>query len=109
MDNIPNKCPLEIHLLTNIASICKRTDRCPDSVRNAIKNLHKNPFQNHILNRIWKLILIFLIWGIWKERNLGSFEGKLNSLETIWIQCQQHIRETTLLSSWKEKYLQSHL
>ena len=99
MEHILNQCPFAISLWTNIANICKRTNRSPDSVIDTIQNWHKHPFQNTILNRIWQLIPGFLIWGIWKERNLRIFEGKVNLVGTIWIQFQQHIRETTLLSN----------
>ena len=76
MEHLLNQCPFSISLWNNIANICKRTDRYPDSVTDTIKNWHKHPFQNSILNRIWHLILRFLLWGIWKERNHRIFEGK---------------------------------
>ena len=53
MEHILNQCPLANHLWTNIASLYKRTDRCPDNVTNTMENWHKHHFQNPILNQIW--------------------------------------------------------
>ena len=107
MDHLLDQCSFSSELWDRIASICKRIDCCRGNISKTIKHWHNHPYQNPILNRIWQLILGFLIWNIWKERNLRIFEGRVNFVERVWASYKQHIKETTMLNRWYEQDLQA--
>ena len=60
----------------------------------------KNKFKNKILNRIWDLYPDFVVWEIWKTRNLKIFENRNRRVEEIWETLVAHIKETITLTAW---------
>ena len=56
------------------------------------------------MNKAWILVMGFLLWSHWKERNKRIFqERKLNN-EEIWNITMQGIKETILSEKWEHDY-----
>ena len=57
-----------------------------------------------MINRAWNLSFGFLLWNIWKERNHRIFRGEEKSINQIWQQMLDNIRETILVEKWLEEH-----
>ena len=68
----------------------------------------KNKFKKKILNRIWDLYPGFMVWEIWKTRNLKIFENRNRRVEELWATLDAHIKETITLSSWSSEDLEAN-
>ena len=64
-------------------------------------------FKNKILNRIWELYPRFVVWDIWKTRNLKTFENMNHKMEEIWETLNAQIKETINLTSWSIEYIEA--
>ena len=65
-----------------------------------IEHWEEKAFQNIILNRIWEIFPVFVVWESWKERNNHVFDGRKRSLEEAWPMIDSYIRETLGLKRW---------
>ena len=69
-------------------------------IQNLIENWPEKAFQNVILNRIWEILLGFVVWETWKEWNRQIFEGRKRKLVEVWTLIYTHIKETLGLKRW---------
>jgi len=49
-----------------------------------------------MVNKLWKIILEFIVWTVWKERNRRVFQNETRNIEFIKGTIMQNIRETVL-------------
>ena len=77
----------------------KKNHRCKGRPDSTIIEWPKNIFKNKIVNRIRELFLGFMVWQIWKTRNLKNFENKKHWVEEIWAILESHLIETFMLTS----------
>ena len=68
----------------------------------------KNIFKNKIVNTIWDLYPGFVVWEIWKTRNLKIFENKKHWVDEIWVDLTTHLKETLTLTAWSKEDLEAN-
>jgi hypothetical protein len=73
MEHIINQCPFSELIWDHASKHMRRTRRERNNIINTIKNWGNRSFQNPILNKIWKILLGFIVWLLWKERNRFIF------------------------------------
>ena len=69
-----------------------------------IEKWPKNAFKNKIVNRVSELFSSFIVWEIWKTRNIRIFETKQRKVEEIWTLIETHLKETITLNilTWED-------
>jgi len=114
----PSRCNLcnteaetKEHLLNNCVytqSLCIETRRLfgknkrnPGDIKQTIFQWHTEKFQCKVVWRAWELIVSFLIWLIWKERNRRIFQDKSKGSEAIWKRVVIFVREMILAEEWE--------
>lgn len=65
----------------------------------------KLPSYNTLINNLWKFILPYLCWGVWKERNDRVFRGKESNSNQIFHKIKSMVIENIRLSG---KIIQPH-
>ena len=65
----------------------------------------KNPFQNPVINRLWKIFLGFLVWEVWREGKARTLKGKSNSKDRVSNIIKARMLETIRVQVWDSKYL----
>lgn len=65
-----------------------------------IKGWRSSMTKNPYVNRALALILGFLPWNIWKEKNNHIFNNQSSEGEMIWAKALQSVCETVLLHPW---------
>lgn len=98
-----HSCHLARKLWEKVSFRCQKEGRIHRDIIAIVCNWDQNPYQSRILNFLWKLILGFLMWTIWKERNRRIFKDDSVPLENIWKIIYQNIKETLLLHTWYEE------
>lgn len=78
----------------------KRPCRLLGDIRSTISNWNPEPYNNKILNKLWTILRGLLLWTIWKETNKWVFKIKKTSIEIIWNNLRQNIKETLALNQW---------
>jgi len=71
-----------------------------------IEHCPKNFFKSPIVNWSWSLILGFILWNVWKERNKAIFQDQPSSSASTWGLVKENKRETIMsercdLDDWK--------
>ena len=79
---------------------CQRPCRLLGDIRSTISNWTLEPYNSKILNKLWTILPGLLLWTIWKERNKRIFKNKKTSIEIIWNNLCQNIKETLALHQW---------
>ena len=74
-----------------------------ETVTDIIERWGKGKFNCQVLNRAWTLALGFLLWNMWKERNLRVFQNLEQPMITIWQRSKENIRETILTKKWTDE------
>lgn len=67
--HLMNFCPLVHKLWEKVSVRCQKDGRTQGDIASIVRNWSKNPFKSKLLNSLWKLILGFLMWSLWKEGN----------------------------------------
>jgi hypothetical protein len=73
MEHLLNQCSFSVEIWDQVSQIMRKTNRARDNIISTIENWGSTTFNNPILNRIWQLLLGFVVWKIWKERNREFF------------------------------------
>lgn len=71
-------------------------------ITETIRKWPKHPFQSPILNSLWTLLLGFLYWILWKERNSWIFKNISRAIDTLWLLLKQNIQETLAIRHWHD-------
>lgn len=79
---------------------CQRLCILLQDIKGTIFNQTPEPYNNKVLNKLSEILLGLLLWTIWKERNKRIFKNHKNSLEVIWTNLCQNIKETLVLHQW---------
>jgi hypothetical protein len=108
MNHLLNSCPYTTQIWDQSALIMRTSDRERDSIIDTITNWRDQVFQSPLLNRIWQLLLSFILWQVWKERNRRFFRNVSLPWQHCWNQCRLNILETLNLQLWNEKDLISN-
>lgn len=98
-----------MHLWDSSSSKFRRTNLNRASVEKNLINWKSNPFQNPILNHIWKFMPRFILWNTWKEQNNRIFNDKSSPVEACWLKIHSNIQETLHLTKWTEEDLKYDL
>jgi hypothetical protein len=64
-----------------------------------------NTYNNPILNKIWQLLMGFVVWKIWKERNRRVFHSKPSSMNFVWSNIFDNTQEIVRSQKWYEQDL----
>eukprot|EP00253_Pinus_taeda_P002134 PITA_02134 len=67
--HLMNYCPLAHKLWEKVSFRYQKDGWTHGDIVSIARNWARNPFKSKLLNSLWKLILGFLMWTIWKERN----------------------------------------
>jgi len=82
---------------------CQRPCRISGHIKSIIRNWFPAPYNSKLLNALWTILLGFLFWTIWKERNESIFKNQSTPLEINWKNLCQNIQETLALRQWNAK------
>jgi ribonuclease HI len=102
MNHLLNSCSYTTQLWDQAAIIMRKSDRQRESVIDTIAEWRDQAFHSPLLNRIWKLLPSFILWKIWKERNIRVFRNLSQPWQHCWHQCRNHILETISLQHWTD-------
>lgn len=107
MDHLFNLYSFTSTLWKWVAYIFNQTVRNKNDVTETLKNWRKYFSNNETFNLAQTLILGFLIWDVWKERNNRIFKAKSSSTQRIMAQILKQLKETVnaLLKKPPEKPL----
>jgi hypothetical protein len=81
----------------------RTSDKNHLGIRETIEEWWDSIFQYPILNRIWKLLLGFILWQIWKEKNRRIFKSSSLSWQDVWAKIHSNIKETINLDPWMDQ------
>ena len=98
--HIFNSCDYVVPLWRSLEFTFRCTDRDPAIVINTLLNWRKGGYKCVVLNRAWQLVLGFLIWDLWKERNHQIFQGEDITNYKIWEKVLANFQETILVEKW---------
>jgi hypothetical protein len=101
-NHLLNLCFYSSQVWDQCAIVMRITDRKCEGLRETIEEWRDSTFHSPILNRIWQLLPGFILWQLWKERNMRIFLTTHWDWKTIWTQIHNNIRETISLQPWKE-------
>lgn len=97
MNHLFNTCD-SADLLWNWAeAILQKTDRLKNSIQETIENWRSNFSNNQLVNTIWKIILGFIAWSIWKERNRRVFLNETRNLNHSIDIILQNVKQLPLV------------
>jgi hypothetical protein len=105
MNHLLNSCPYMAQIWDQVALIMHTSDRHRDSIIDSIMNWRDQDFHSALLNRIWQLLLGFILWKTWKERNRRLFISISLPWQQCWHQCHRNIMETLNLQQWTDEDL----
>ena len=54
------------------------------------------------MKKIWEIFPHFVVWEIWKERNLKMFQGKSRPLPRVWETVMSRLQETIRIEAWRD-------
>jgi len=77
-----------------VAPIFKQTDRDMGSITSTLKKWRKNFSGNEIMNKASDLVLGFLTWDVWKERNNKILKNRKGSPQNIMAHILRQLKET---------------
>jgi len=78
-------CSLAIQLWEKVDQCNKRARVRQGDIPNTLRTWPKHPYHSPILNSLWNLILGFLYWILWKERNNKVFNNSRRPIEILWL------------------------
>lgn len=94
IEHLLNSCIFTDRTWDFFTNIFKQSDREKESIANTLNNWRNNFSDNEVLNSSWELLLSFIIWNVWKERNKRIFkEVKTASLSLVELIVKQ-LKET---------------
>ena len=107
-------CELEdettIHLLDTcnfISTICDRGeeffwryDRIRQHLDKTIIKWTSNTSTNPVLNQLWEHFPHFVLWEVWREWNLRTFQGKSGYVSKVWDTITTKMRKTIRVGAW---------
>jgi len=105
MKHLLNSCPFSKETWDWGANIFRISGRNISIIVETIHNWQQHPFQNEILNRIWKLFLGLILWNIWKERNRRIFKLESLPLSKVWTMINSNLLESVHLHPWSQEGL----
>eukprot|EP00253_Pinus_taeda_P018398 PITA_18398 len=81
INHLFNACEWANQLWNWMEGILSSSDRDRESIHSTILNWKKDFSNIQRVNSIWKSILGFLLWSIWKERNCRIFQDEHRNIE----------------------------
>jgi hypothetical protein len=84
----------------------RTSDRNRLGPKDTIAGWRSSIYHSPILNRIWQLLPGFILWQIWKERNMRIFNSVNRTWQEVWDTIYTNIKETISLHPWVEQDLQ---
>lgn len=84
-------------------TILQRMDRVMNSIQETIENWSGNFSNTQVVNTIWKLILGFIPWTIWKQRNQRVFLNENRSINHLKDSILQNIKQTIIAKGRMEQ------
>ena len=98
INHLLNECKFVDEIWKKGENIFKRYDRVSGKPNLSISNWEHNPYQSPLLNKIWEIFPIFVVWKLWIEVNKITFEDKFKKEEDIWDTMKNHILEMHALT-----------
>jgi len=95
-------CPLATQLWEKIDQCNRRSGKRQGDIADTIRTWPNHPFHSSLLNSLWNIILGFIYWILWKERNNRVFNNNSRPIETLWLLLKQNIQETLAIRHWQD-------
>jgi hypothetical protein len=103
MEHILNQCSSSGEIWDQASQIMRKTNRERDNIISTIRNWGTEAYKSPILNRIWQLFPGFIVWQLWKERNMRIFHSQASTPSNIWSKIFENIQETICAQLWTQE------
>jgi len=93
MEHLLNDCIFTSRLWDTFVTIFQQTYRDKESIINTLNNWRRNFSKYEFLHLAWVLILGFIIWNVWKERNNRIFKNVCSTTQCIFEKILRELKE----------------
>jgi hypothetical protein len=103
MEHLLNNCPISEEIWNQATQLMRRTKRANNNIINTIRDWGPESYKSPILNRTWQLLPGFIVWKLWKERNICIFHSQTSPPTHLWTTILSHLQETLQLHTWTQE------
>jgi hypothetical protein len=84
MEHLLNNCPLSEDIWNQASQRMRRTKRDKNNITSNIRDWGFGSFKSPILNTTWEILPNFIVWKLWKERNIIIFHCEPSPPTLLW-------------------------